>query len=263
MDDFMIRALLGGLGVAIVAGPLGAFVVWRKMAFFGETLSHSALLGVALGFLIGVNINVGIFAVCTLVAVLLVTMASSSELSNDTLLGVLAHASLALGLITISFLENQRIDLMAYLFGDVLATTVFDITMIYVGGIAIIGVLAFFWRPLLSIMIDEELAKVEGVPVKSINLVFMLLLASVVALSMKVVGILLVTSLIVIPAATARHFSTSPEQMAILATVVGCISVAAGLWGSMQFDTPSGPSIVMAAFVLFVISSFCTIFRRN
>ena len=263
MDDFIIRALLGGIGVAIVAGPLGAFLVWRKMAFFGETLSHSALLGVALGFLLGVNINIGIFAVCIVVAVLLVTMARSTGLPNDTLLGILAHASLALGLITISFLETQRIDLMTYLLGDVLSTTVFDIILIYVSSIVIIVVLTVLWRPLLSIMVDEELALVEGIPVKAINLIFMLLLATVVALAMKVVGILLVTSLIIIPAATARQFSTTPEQMAMLAALGGCLSVAFGLWGSMQFDTPSGPSIVSAAFVLFVVSSFCTIFKRK
>jgi len=134
MDDFMIRALIGGFGVAAVAGPLGAFVVWRRMAFFGGTLSHSALLGVALGFLLGINLNIAIFAVCAVVAVLLVSLARPSGLSNDTLLGILAHASLAFGLIALSFMETQRVDLMSYLFGDVLATTVSDITLIYGGG---------------------------------------------------------------------------------------------------------------------------------
>jgi zinc transport system permease protein len=262
MDDFMIRALIGGFGVAAVAGPLGAFVVWRRMAFFGGTLSHSALLGVALGFLLGINLNVGIFAVCAVVAVLLVTLARPSGLSNDTLLGILAHASLALGLIALSFMETQRIDLMSYLFGDVLATTVFDITLIYGIGAIVAGGLALLWRPLLAVTVDEELALVEGIPVKAVNLGFMLLLAVIVALAMKVVGILLVTSLIIIPAATARRFSTTPEQMAAFAAVGGCIAVAAGLWGSMQFDTPSGPSIVTAAFALFVLATAVPAFKR-
>ena len=257
----MIRALLGGFGVAIVSGPLGAFVVWRRMAFFGDTLSHSALLGVALGFLLGVNLNIGVFAICTVIAVLLVKMSQSNNLSNDTLLGILSHSSLALGLITISFLDSQRVDLMSLLFGDVLATTVFDLKLIYIIGIVVLGVLFTIWKPLLSLTVDEELALVEGVSVKSVNLLFMLLLAVIVALAMKVVGILLVTSLIIIPAASARRFSNSPEQMIFLATVGGCLSVALGLWGSLQFDTPSGPSIVAAAFVMFLVSSFFPTFR--
>ena len=263
MDDFLIRALIGGFGVAAVAGPLGAFVVWRRMAFFGGTLSHSALLGVALGFLLGINLNVGIFAVCAVVAVLLVALSRPTGLSSDTLLGILAHASLALGLIALSFMETQRIDLMSYLFGDVLATTVFDITLIYLGGGAVGVGLALLWRPLLAATVDEELAMVEGIPVKAVNLGFMVLLAVIVALAMKVVGILLVTSLIIIPAATARRLSTTPEQMAVLAAVVGCIAVATGLWGSMQFDTPSGPSIVAAAFALFVLATVVPVFTQR
>ena len=263
MDDFLIRALIGGFGVAAVAGPLGALVVWRRMAFFGATLSHSALLGVALGFLLGINLYVGIFAVCAVVAVLLVTLARPTGLSNDTLLGILAHASLAFGLIALSFMENQRIDLMSYLFGDVLAMTVFDITLIYIGSAAVAAGLAVLWRPLLAATVDEELAMVEGIPVKAVNLGFMLLLAVIVALAMKVVGILLVTSLIIIPAAAARRLSATPEQMAALAAGGGCIAVAGGLWGSMQFDTPSGPSIVAAAFLLFVLATVVPVFKRQ
>ncbi len=263
MDDFMIRALIGGFGVAAVAGPLGAFVVWRKMAFFGGTLSHSALLGVALGFMLGINLNIGIFAVCAVVAVLLVTLEGRTRLPTDTLLGILAHASLAFGLIALSFLEARRIDLMSYLFGDVLATTVAEIALIFGGGVFVILLLIFIWRPLLSATVNEELAIVEGVPVAAVNLAFMLMLAFVVALAMKVVGILLVTSLIIIPAAAARRFSKTPEQMAVLAAVGGCVAVAGGLWGSLVFDTPSGPSIVAAAFALFVASMLAPAFRRK
>ena len=263
MDDFLIRALIGGFGVAAVAGPLGAFVVWRRMAFFGGTLSHSALLGVALGFLLGINLNVGIFVVCAIVAVLLVFLARPTRLPNDTLLGILAHASLAFGLIGLSFMQARRVDLMSYLFGDVLATTAQDILLILIGGALVITVLVFLWRPLLSATVNEELAMVEGVRVKAVNLAFMLLLAVIVALAMKVVGILLVTSLIIIPAATARRFSTTPEQMAVMAAIAGCAAVGAGLWGSMSFDTPSGPSIVAAAFALFVLSMLMPGFKQR
>ena len=159
-------------------------------------------------------------------------------------------------------MEARRVDLMAYLFGDVLATTKGDIALIYGGGAVVIGVLVFLWRPLLSATVHEELAAVEGVPVTAVNLGFMMLLAMVVALAMKIVGILLVTSLIIIPAATARRFSATPEAMAVLAAVIGCLAVAGGLAGSMAFDTPSGPSIVVAAFVLFVFSALMPPFRR-
>lgn len=255
MDDFLLRALIGGIGVALVAGPLGAFVVWRRMAFFGSTLSHSALLGVALGFLLGINLNVGIIAVCAVIALSLVAMQRRARLSDDTLLGILAHASLALGLIALAFLDTQRVDLMSYLFGDVLATTAGDIAVIYLGGAVVIAVLAWLWRPLLSATVHEELALVEGVPVTAVNLGFMLLLAVVVALAMKVVGVLLVTSLIIIPAATARRLARSPEQMAVVAAALGCVAVALGLWGSVALDTPSGPSIVVAAFALFLAAT--------
>lgn len=263
MDDFLMRALIGGVGVAAVAGPLGVFVVWRRMAFFGATLSHSALLGVALGFLLGINLNVGIFAVCAVVSLSLVAFTGRAKLANDTLLGILAHASLALGLIALAFMEARRVDLMSYLFGDVLATTMDDIALIYGVGAIVLVVLWRLWRPLLSATVHEELAIVEGVPVIAVNLAFMLLLAVVVALAMKVVGILLVTSLIIIPAAAARRFSTTPEQMAFLAAVAGCGAVAGGLWGSLAFDTPSGPSIVVAAFVLFVASTLMPPLRRT
>lgn len=255
MDDFLIRALIGGCGVAAVGGPLGSFLVWRRMAFFGATLSHSALLGVVLGFLLGLNLTVGIFAVCGTVALILMMLERRSRLANDTLLGILAHATLAVGLIALTFIESQRVDLMSYLFGDVLATTVADIALIYGGGIIVLAGLAFLWRPLLSATVHEELAFVEGVPVAAVNLAFMLLLAVVVALAMKIVGILLVTSLIIIPAAAARPLSKTPEAMAVLSMVMGCISVAGGLWGSFVFDTPSGPSIVVAAFALFLLSA--------
>ena len=262
-DDFTWRAVIGGTGVAIVAGPLGCFVVWGRMAYFGDSLAHGALLGVALGFALSINLTLSTLLAFFLFAVLLVLLQRQQRLATDTLLGILAHVSLAFGLIAMAFLEDQRIDLMTYLFGDVLATTVFDIAVIYGGGAAVLIVMVFLWRPLLAATVHEELAFVEGVPVTRVNLAFMLLLAVVVALAMKVVGILLVTSLIIIPAAAARGVSASPEQMAALAAVAGALSVAGGLWGSVAFDTPSGPSIVVAAFALFLVSAVVPPLNRS
>lgn len=262
MDDFLLRALAGGFGVAVIAGPLGAFVVWRRMAYFGDTLAHAALLGVALGFLLGIDINLGIVAVCAAVAVILVALQRRQPLAGDTLLGILSHGGLALGLIAVAFLESPRVDLMSYLFGDILAVSAYDIAWVYGGGAVVAAALAFLWRPLLAATVHEELARVEGVPVTAVRLAFMVLLAIVVALAMKVVGVLLVTSLLIIPAAAARRLAASPEQMAALAAVAGCAAVAGGLWGSFTFDTPSGPSIVVAALVLFVVSALAPAVRR-
>jgi len=254
MDDFALRALAAGFGVALVSGPLGCFVVWRRMAFFGSALSHSALLGVALGFLLGIDLTIGTVAVCVVIALLLVFLERGRTLSGDTLLGILAHGSLALGLVALSFLDTVRVDLMGYLFGDILAVTGADIVWVYGAGAAVLAVTAVLWRPLLAVTVHADLAFVEGVPVGRVRIAFVLLLAVVVALAMKVVGILLVTSLIIIPAATARHFARTPEQMAMLAAGLGCVAVAAGLWASFAADVPAGPAIVVAACALFAVS---------
>jgi zinc transport system permease protein len=254
MDEFLIRALLAAIGVAVVAGPLGSFVVWRRMAYFGDTLSHSALLGVTLGFLLGADPTVGIIAVCTAVALLLALGERQRVLASDTLLGILSHSALSLGLVSLAFLETLRVDLIGYLFGDVLAVTWEDVSVVYIGGAVVLGVLAWLWRPLLAITVHEDLARVEGVPVRRVQIAFMLIIAVTIAIAMKVVGILLITSLLIIPAAAARALSRTPEQMAVLASIAGVLAVFGGLAGSFHWDLPSGPSIVTSAAVLFGLS---------
>lgn len=253
MDDFFTRALIAGCGVAAIAGPLGSFVVWRRMAFFGDTLAHSALLGVALGTVSGLGVNAGIVVVSIGVAVLLLTLRRDRRLAGDTVLGILSHGGLALGLVALAFIGKEKVDFPALLFGDIMSVTPSEIAWIYGVGAAVGGVLTWLWRPLLAATVDEELAKVEGVPVGAVGFAYMLMLAAVVALSMKIVGVLLVTALLIIPAATARLMARSPERMAVLASGVGCLAVAWGLSGSLAFDAPSGPSIVVSALALFVL----------
>ncbi|MBY4676504.1 zinc ABC transporter permease subunit ZnuB [Marinobacterium arenosum] len=253
MADFLIRALLGGIGVAAIAGPLGAFVVWRRMAYFGDTLAHSALLGVALGFLFDINLNLAVIACCVLLALALVTLQRQRMVATDTLLGIMAHSALSLGLVTVSLLEEVRIDLMAYLFGDLLAVSNVDLLWIYLGGGLVLALLYQLWQPLLAITINEELAEVEGVPVAAVRLALMLLIAVVIAVAMKIVGILLITSLLIIPAAAARRLAVSPEQMALGAALLGCSAVTLGLGFSYQFDTPAGPSVVVLALLQFLL----------
>jgi zinc transport system permease protein len=254
LDDFFVRAIVAGVGVAIVAGPLGCFIVWRRMAYFGDTMAHSALLGVALGFLSGVHLTIGVVVVTILIAILLLSLQQRPWLSSDTLLGILSHSALSLGLVAIGLMAWLRLDLMSYLFGDILAVTWADILWIYGGGAVILGLLAMIWRPLLASTVHEDLARAEGVPAFKVKMVFMLLIALVIALAMKLVGILLITSLLIIPAAAARRFAGNPEQMAVIASMVGAAAVILGLEGSLWLDTPSGPSIVVATAVLFAIS---------
>ena len=254
MDDFLLRALIAGLGVALIAGPLGSFVVWRRMAYFGDTLAHAALLGVALGFLLEFSANIGVIVVCVVLALLLVALQQQRRLASDTLLGILSHTTLSLGLIAIAFMERVRIDLMSYLFGDILTVTTTDLYWIWGCAVAALAVLMAIWRPLLAITVHEELAQVEGIPVTRIRVMLMLLMAVVIAVAMKVVGILLITSLLIIPAATARSFTRTPEQMAALAAIIGCFAVSGGLTASLKWDLPAGPAIVVSAALLFFIA---------
>jgi len=251
MADFLLFALLGGIGVALVAGPLGSFVVWRRMAYFGDTLAHSALLGVSLGFMMDINLNLAVIFCCVGLALALVALQKQRMVATDTLLGIMAHSSLSLGLVAVAVLDI-RVDLMAYLFGDLLAIGTEDLLWIYLGGALVLVLLKLLWQPLLAITINEELAQVEGINVALTRLILMLLIAVVIAIAMKIVGLLLITSLLIIPAASARRFAQSPEQMALGAASIGCLAVLGGLALSWHFDTPTGPSVVVISLCLFI-----------
>jgi len=254
MDSFFLIAALGGIGVALVAGPLGSFIVWRRMAYFGDTLSHSGLLGIALGLMLNIYPTFGLILTTIIIAGLLYILERQKLLPTDTLLGILSHTALSVGLITIGFMQGVRIDLNALLFGDLLSLEWTDVIQIYVVSTVIISVIYFLWDRLLMVTISSEVAAAEGIPSNTIHLIFLLIMALTIAISMKVVGILLITSLLIIPAATARRLSRSPESMAILASFNGSLSVLGGLTASWLFDIASGPAIVVAAALLFVIS---------
>ena len=254
LDDFFTRAVIGGIGVALLAGPLGCFIVWRRLAYFGDTLSHSALLGVAIALLLELNITFTVFLISVGVAMLLLLLQRQARLSSDALLGLLAHATLAVGLVVLAFMTWVRVDLMGFLFGDILAINKADILTIWVGGLAVLIALAVIWKPLFAATVNYEIAVAEGLKPDRANFFFMVLMAAVIAISMKIVGVLLITALLIIPAATARRFSTTPEMMALVASIIGAASVWIGLEGSLQWDTPAGPSIVVAALLGFIIS---------
>ncbi len=255
MDDFIYRAIIAGLLVAVVAGPMGCFVVWRRMAYFGEAISHSALLGIVLGFLLGLSPTLGVLLITVALGLFLALLQQWQPLANDTLLGIFSHTSLSLGLVGLAFLENQQLDLMAFLFGDILSVTTSELWLM--AGVAILSliILSFLWQQLLAVTLHEELAHVEGVSLFRTHIVFVMLIAILVAVALKVVGILLITSLLIIPSAAAQRLANSPEQMAIGSILVGSLSVLIGIQASLWWDTPTGPSIVVAASLFFLLSN--------
>lgn len=251
---WLLDSLLAGWLLSLMSGPLGSFIVWRRMAYFGDTLAHSALLGITLGFVFDVQLNLAIILCAVFVALILASLQRQNFIPSDTLLGLMAHTTLAAGLVTLSQVDNVRIDLNAYLFGDLLAVNQQDLIMMAIGAALVLFVLSRMWKGLLAASVSEELAQVEGYQVGRLRLLFMVMLAVVIAGAMKLVGVLLITALLIIPAAAARPFSQGPKQMALLATLISMVAVAFGLGMSYQFDTPAGPSIVLASALFFVIS---------
>ena len=254
LDDFIIRAGLAGLGVALAAAPLGCFVVWRRMAYFGDATSHAAILGVALALATDLPVFAGVLAVALAMALLITTL-SERQVSSDALLGVLAHAALALGLVAVALLDGVRVDLESYLFGEILAVTGQDLAVIWTGAALVLALLVWRWQALLTATLSPDLATASGISPRREQLILTLALAVTVAVAIKVVGALLIAAMLVIPAATARPFSRTPEAMAAYAIAVGSLSALGGLAGAFAFDTPAGPSIVTMAAALFALSA--------
>jgi zinc transport system permease protein len=253
MIELLFTATLAALLLILVTGPLGSFVIWKRIAYFGDTLAHSALLGVAIGIWFSIDIKIAVVGYCLLAAALLTKFNHSKRIALDTLLGILSHGSLAIGLVLLSLADNIFIDLNSLLFGDLLAVNDGDLLLI-AGVCALVAVvISGLWRQLLSVTVHPELASVEGINVERIELILLLCLALVVAIGMQVVGVLLVTALLIIPAATARKLSSSPEQMAFYSILFGVIAVTAGMSLSVMADSSAGPSIVAASTVIFLL----------
>lgn len=262
LDDFMVRAGLAGVGVALAAAPLGCFVVWRRMAYFGDATAHAAILGVALSLALSISVFTGAVLVALIMA-LVVTVLTDRGYAMDTLLGVLAHSALAVGLVAVSFLSGVRIDLMAYLFGDLLAVSKSDLLVIWGGAALVIALIIWHWSALLMSTLNADLAQAHGINPKREQLVLTVALAVTVAVAIKVVGVLLIVALLIIPSAAARPLARTPEGMAIAAATIGVVSAGLGLNGAYIFDTPAGPSIVCVAAMCFVITSLFATMRTG
>ncbi len=261
LDDFLVRAFLAGCALALAAGPLGCFVVWRRMAYFGDAISHAALLGVALSLAFTVSVFVGVLFVCIAIAIGL-SQFHGTQYSLDTLLGVLSHVALALGLVVVSKLSGVRVDLNAYLFGDILAVSQNDVIVIWLGSLLTLAMLLWRWVPLLTLTLSPDLAAARGYLVRREQLALMISLAVLVAVAIKLVGALLITAMLIIPAAAARPIATTPEWMAVTASLLAVLSVSGGLGLSLYADTPAGPSIILAAGVLFLLVNVIASRRR-
>lgn len=262
LDHFLYRAIVAGLGIALAAGPLGSFVVWRRMAYFGEATAHAAVLGVALALILSLPVTLGTLVIALAMAATVSWLTARGH-AMDSALGVLAHAALAFGLVAISFVPSVRVDLSAFLFGDILAVSKSDLVTIWAGALLVVGLLAWRWSRLLTATLSPELAAASGINAERETLVLTVALAVVVAVALKVVGVLLITAMLIIPAAAARSLARAPETMAVGASAIGAASVLGGLWASWTLDTPAGPSIVSAAAVIFVFSaSFGRLLRR-
>lgn len=260
LDGFMLRALLAGLGVVLAAAPLGCFVVWRRMAYFGDATGHAAILGVALALATGLPVTAGVLLAAVAMA-LTISRLSGRGHAVDTLLGVLSHGALAAGLVAVAFLQ-VRIDLQAFLFGDILAVTRADLMTIWAGAAIVALLVGWRWSALLTVTLNEDLARANGIDPRREQLILTLALAVTVAVAIKVVGALLITAMLIIPAAAARALSRTPERMALGALLAGAVAVASGLQGAISFDTPAGPSIVVAAVILFALTTLLAAGRK-
>ena len=261
LDDFLIRAGLAGLGVALATGPLGSFVVWRRMAYFGDATSHAAILGVALALAFDLPVGLGTLAIALLMAVTVATLAARGW-AMDTTLGVLAHSALAFGLVAVSFVPDARTDLSAWLFGDILAVSKSDLAFIWGGAVLVVALILWRWSALLTATLNEDLAAASGLNPDRERLVLTLALAVTVAVAIKVVGALLIAAMLIIPAAAARGLARSPEAMAALAALIGAGAVLGGLQMSLQLDTPAGPSIITVAALIFTFAALFDLRRR-
>lgn len=260
-DPFLMRALLGGLALAVIAAPLGCFVVWRRMAYYGEAVAQAGLIGIAGGLALSVDLTMSVLIITLAASLLLVLLARQQVVPLDSLLGLIAHAALAVGVIAASLVRGPQLDLTAFLFGDIFAVSGSDLVWICAGGVLALAAIVWMWRPLLALCVHEDLAAAEGTSVERVKLVFVLVLALVVAIAIKIVGVLLTVAFLIMPAAAARPLSETPEQMALLTAILGALSVALGLFLSVSFDTPGGPSIVLMLALFFVAAIFPTVLR--
>ncbi len=253
--QFMQRALIAGTLMGLTLSLLGVFVVLRKSAFFGDAVAHFAFAGIAVGFLLAVNPLLAAVVVSLILALGMGYIQSQApRQSLDTIIGIFFSGAAALGIFIIGLLEGYRVDLFQFLFGDIIAVSRVDMVVAAAITIVVIGLLLAIWRELFKVTFNREIAFISGVRVSLLDYVFLGLLAAVTAMSIKIVGIILVPALLVIPAATAKNISQNFRQMVFYSGLFGVLSVIGGLVGSFYLNTASGATIVLLSILFFVLT---------
>lgn len=255
MEELILRALSAGLLVAVITGPMGCFVIWQRMAYFGDTLAHSALLGIALSLLLAIDTNLTVLVGGICIALLLAWTESSSRIPLDTVLGMVAHVALAGGVILMGLTQQGQIDWLAYLFGDLLAVSWREVIQTALLGGVVLTTVVVCWRKFVALAVDRDLAQAEGLAVRRYQTLLLVLMAITATTAMQIVGVLLVTALLIIPAAAARQLASTPSQMAVYASIIGCLGVLAGVAASYFADIATGPAIVVASFAIYLLAS--------
>jgi zinc transport system permease protein len=256
MDDFLIRAMIGAGLLGAAAGPIGCIVLWRRMAYLGESVAHLGLTGVAAGILLGVSPLIGVVVLAILAALVMARAGESARglIPSGTIIGIVGHVGLALGFVLLATMDTVRADLLGYLFGDVLALSTSEIIWIAAASAGLLVAIAVLWRPLIALSINRDIAIAEGTRHRLADTAFLVLVAILVALGLKIVGALLIVALILIPPAAARAFSRTPEAMAVLSAFLGAASAPLGIELAWMSNAPAGPSIVLAAAALLSVS---------
>jgi zinc transport system permease protein len=255
IESFMLRALLAALFLAPLCALLGVFVTARKMAFFSDTIAHAALMGVAIGLWLGmVEPTIPMVLFSLMVAMGMIWLKQNTDLLSDTIMALLLSGSVAAGLIIFNLQNATPGIIHSFLFGDILAVSNFDVWL--AGCLWLVVGAGVFWKlsALTLLTAQEEVAHVCGVRVKALNYVFVVVLTLAVATSIRLLGIILVTSLLVIPAATARNLSCNLRQHILLSVLVGLIGGLGGIALSYRYDVASGPTIVLTCIAMFVVS---------
>ena len=253
MDNFILLAIISGIGIAFITGLLGCFVVWKKMAYFGESLGHSAVLGIGIGLLLGIGDNIAVLLVIITFSLIVTYLQNKEAFSNDLILAVLAHGLLSIGIILISINPDPNFNLHSFLFGDILTVSLNEIFLIFLSAIFIYLIILTNWKALLITIISKDLAKSQNINNFKIELLFTFTMALAVAISIKIIGALLITSMLIIPSSCAKQLVNNPKNMVIISIIISILSILIGILCSYYFDIPSGPAIILTSFSAFFI----------
>ena len=255
IDEFIINAIFCGIGIALISGLMGCFVVWKKMAYFGDSLGHSAVFGVGIGILLGANQDLAIIFTVISFAILFTYLQNKDFFSSDVILGILAHGALSIGIILLSISNNANFNLHALLFGDILAASEKQIYIIFVAAALIYCLIGYNWQALILNTISRDLAKSQNISNFKMDLLLTTIMALVVAISIKIIGALLITSMLIIPPSSAKRLVNNPKSMAVISTLIALLAVICGIALSYYFDIPSGPAIIMISFIIFILTN--------